>query len=46
MVDLYTCLIYKGAKTIDSVPAYQKAAVLAMLEVIGLDGYGKPIDVL
>lgn len=44
MVDVYVTLIVYGRRTIDKVPANQKEAVLADLNAMGLDGYGKPLE--
>lgn len=46
MVDVYIALIVHTDithRTIDTVPAALKEAVLAGLKAIGLDGYGQPI---
>ncbi len=43
MVDIYVTLIVLKRRTIDQVPAHLKAAVLADLNAIGLDGYGNPL---
>ena len=44
MVDVYVTLIVYGRRTIDKVPPHQKEAVLADLNAMGLDGYGKPLE--
>lgn len=46
MVDVYVTLIVYGRRTIDKVPANQKEAVLADLNTMGLDGYGKPLETI
>ena len=46
MVDVYIALIVHAditGRTIDTVPEALKTAVLAGLNAIGLDGYGKPL---
>jgi hypothetical protein len=43
MVDVYVALIVHGVRTIDTVPVNLQPAVLAELNAIGLDGYGKPL---
>lgn len=46
MVDVYIALIVHTditGRTIDTVPAALRPAVLAGLNAIGLDGYGKPL---
>lgn len=43
MVDVYVALIIRGRRTIDQVPANLQDAVLAVLNALGLDGYGKPL---
>lgn len=46
MAKIYRNLIMKTketGKTIDDVPDGYKAAVLELLEVEGLDGYGEPL---
>ncbi|WP_024833844.1 hypothetical protein [Ruminiclostridium josui] len=46
MVDVYIALIVHTDithRTIDTVPAALKDAVLAGLNAIGLDGYGQPL---
>lgn len=45
MVDLYVALIIAGRRTIDQVPEKFKAAVLADLKALGLDGNGNPLPV-
>ncbi len=47
MVDVYIALIVHTDithRTIDTVPAALKDAVLAGLKALGLDGYGKPLS--
>lgn len=44
MIDVYVTLIVYGRRTIDKVPANLKEAVLADLNAMGLDGYGKPLE--
>ena len=44
MVAIYVALIIYGRRTIDTVPGLLKEAVLADLNAIGLDGYGKPLE--
>lgn len=46
MVDVYIALIVHTditGRTIDTVPSALRPAVLAGLNAIGLDGYGKPL---
>lgn len=43
LIDSYVALIIAKRKTIDMVPSHLKAAVLANLNAIGLDGYGDPL---
>ena len=43
MIDLYTALIIAGKRTIDTVPARYKDAVIANLKALGLDQNGNPI---
>jgi hypothetical protein len=43
LIDSYVALIMAGRRTIDQVQASVKAAVLADLNAIGLDGYGNPL---
>lgn len=43
MVTVYVTLIIYGRRTIDTVPGLLKEAVLADLNAVGLDGYGKPV---
>ncbi|HEX2927753.1 MAG TPA: hypothetical protein VHP38_16085 [Ruminiclostridium sp.] len=46
MVNVYVTLIVytdRTGETIDSVPAALRPQVLAKLNAIGLDGYGKPL---
>ena len=45
MVDVYVALIIHKLRTIDQVPANLKPAVTSELNVLGLDGYGNPLDV-
>lgn len=43
MVDIYVALIIYGLKNINQVPNLLKGAVLAKLNVLGLDGFGQEI---
>ena len=43
MIVMYVTLIVHGRRTIDTTPAHLRAAVLADLNAIGLDGYGQPL---
>lgn len=43
MVAIIVGLIVGGRRTIEDCPGNLKSYVLADLEVLGLDGYGKPI---
>lgn len=43
MVDIYVALIVAGRRTIDKVLPGLRDEVLADLNAIGLDGYGKPL---
>lgn len=43
MVDLYCALIIAGRRTIDTVPARYREAVIEQLEAIGLDENGNPV---
>ena len=44
VVTVYVTLIIYGRRTIDTVPGLLKEAVLADLNAVGLDGYGKPLE--
>lgn len=44
MVDVYVALIVHKLRTTDQVPAHLRPAVLEELRVLGLDGYGNPIE--
>lgn len=46
MIDVYVTLIVYGRRTIDKVPTNLKDAVLADLNAMGLDGYGKPLETI
>lgn len=43
MVDVYVALIIRGRRTINQVPEKLREQVLAELNELGLDGYGKPL---
>lgn len=43
MVDVYVTLIVLQRRAIDQVPFHLRAAVLADLNAMGLDGNGEPI---
>ena len=43
MVDLYCALIIAGRRTIDTVPARYKQAVVEQLAAVGLDENGNPV---
>lgn len=43
MVDIYLALILAGRRTLESVPANLRDAVKAELDILGLDGEGKPV---
>lgn len=47
MIDVYVTLIVHtelSGYTIDKVPGQLKSAVLIKLEILGLDGHGKPLS--
>jgi hypothetical protein len=43
LIDSYVALIFAKRRTIDQVSPGVRAAVLADLNAIGLDGYGNPL---
>jgi len=44
VVDVYVALIVKHRRTIEQVPEQLRAAVMAELEALGLDGNGDPVE--
>jgi len=44
MVDLYVALILHGMRTIDTIPAKFRTKVQAILDELGVDGEGNPVD--